>query len=249
MLSFSLIHWEKLREWWSSPLGEAFLSAEHSEMIKITPTLFGYHLLLLGEPQLMKCMEGSLITHRVWVNPYASVIKESSALVSRVDKLSILSDSVDVIYLAHCLEFINNPHEVLRETFRALIPEGHVIVSGFNPWSIWGIYGRLVRYIKRAPWDGRFISVTKLKDWLTLLGFDVVRLEYYFFRPPLPQPGFLRRLKWLETIGKFCWPFWGGGYVLVARKRVILLTAIKPAWQKKRRMVPISVAEPAARVK
>lgn len=246
MLNSPLKYWRRMRDWWSSPLGQSFLAIETEEVKKVVPKLFGYHLLILGEPQLIQCISESPITHRVWIHPQTIAIETGSPLNARPDKLPILSDSVDVVYLAHCLEFINNPHEVLRESFRVLVPEGYVIISGFNPWSSWGMYRWVMRYIKRLEWDGRFISVTKLKDWLSLLGFDVMRVRGYFFRPPVSHPGMLQRLKWLELLRRWCWPFFGAGYVLVARKRVIMLTPIRPVWQKSRQLVPTGVVEPVA---
>src|SRR5205823_3662158 len=100
-----------------------------------------------------------------------------SPLSVRFDKLSIANDSVDVVYLAHCLERIANPHEVLREVFRILLPEGHVIITGINPWSFWGFTRFLLRYIYPLPWDGHFISVMRLSDWLTLLGFEIILIK------------------------------------------------------------------------
>lgn len=250
MLNFSLKHWKTIHAWWGSPLGQSFLKTEALEINKVAPRLFGYHLLLLGESQLMQCVAESPITHRVWIHPDTSsdIQNDGNPLTARFDKLPILSDSVDVVYLGHCLEFVNNPHEVLRETFRVLIPEGYAIISGFNPWSIWGFYRWIMHYIKRLEWDGQFISITKLKDWVALLGFDVVRVRRYFYRPPISKMSWLQRLKWLETLGEWCWPFLGGGYVVVAKKRVLTLTAIKPAWQERRKIIPSRVAEPAARV-
>lgn len=252
MLNFSLKHWTKLRAWWSSPLGQAFLMEEQKEIQKVASKLFGYHLLLLGEPQLMSCMKDSPITHRIWLHPNANNLdkqNDTSPLSARFDKLPVLSDSVDIVYLAHCLEFINNPHEVLRETYRILIPEGYVFISSFNPWSIWGLTRWVLRFIRQPEWDGRFISATKLKDWLALLGFDVIRVRKYFFRPPISTVNTLQRLNWLERVGQVLWPFLGGGYVVVAKKRIIALTPIKPAWQKERDMIPAAgMVEPTARV-
>jgi len=39
--------------------------------------------------------------------------------------------------MPHTLEFTNDPHQVLREVDRVLIPEGHVVILAFNPWSLW----------------------------------------------------------------------------------------------------------------
>lgn len=236
---------KNLLAWWHSPLGQAFLRSEETEVNKMLPQLFGYHLLVLGEPVLIQCVQNSPITHRVWIHSYTNMSEGSSALTSRHDKLPILSDGVDLVYLAHSLEFIKNPHEVLREVFRVLIAEGHVIISNFNPWSVWGLWRWCVRFIKRAPWDNHFISVARLKDWLALLGFDVLQVNTYFFRPPVSHPGVLHHLKWLEKLGRWFWPFFGGGYVLLAQKRIITLTPIRPSFESRRKLLVPSGVEPA----
>ena len=244
MLDFSS-GWEERYRWWSMPLGQAFLSAESEELSKIIPTLFGYHFLLLGEEIFMGTLSQSPILHRVWSHPMLRKLTAHSGLTARHDKLPIASDCIDAMYLAHCLEFMNNPHEVLRETFRVLIPEGYVVISGFNPWSWWGLWRYIMRLIKRTPWDGCFISIARLKDWLALLGFDVVQVSPYFFSPPFSHPRILRHLKWLEKLGRYCWPFLAGGYLVLARKRIITLTPIKPAFENERKLaVQEGIAEP-----
>lgn len=241
--------WIALRSWLKEPLGQTLLAIEGQKINKLIDRLFGYHLLLLGEPQFLEVFSESPILHRVWVHLLVTDAFAGSAVQSRPDKLPIIEDEVDLVCLAHCLESIQNPHEVLRETYRVLKPEGHVVILGFNPWSLWGIWRLLVRYIKRVPWDGQFISRSRMKDWLALLGFDLLNVQMCFFRPPVANPSFLRATKWLEWIGRWCWPFWGGCYVMLAQKRVLTLTPIKPAWAMKRKLVPAGFVEPATRMK
>ena len=121
-----------------------------------------------------------------------------------------------------------------------------MIITHFNPWSIWGLWRLLTRYLKRAPWDGHFITVSRLNDWLALLGFDIVHVRPFFFRPPIAHPGLLQRLKWLEKVGVWCWPFWSGGYVTLARKRIITLTPIRPIFKTEREIVVDGVIEPVS---
>lgn len=239
-------HGKRLNAWWASPLGSAFLGAEEAQLKKMLPRLFGYHLLVLGEPVFLQCVEESPIAHRVAIYPEASLSNTQHTLTARHDKLPLISDGADLIYVAHSLAFIKNPHEVLREVFRALMPEGHVIISNFNPWSAWGLWRWCMHYIKRVPWDGHFISVTRLKDWLALLGFDVLEVKRYFFRPPISHPGLLQRLAWLETCGRWFWPFFGGGYVLLAQKRVMTLTPIRPAFAIDRKALIANNIEPVS---
>jgi len=52
-------------------------------------------------------------------------------------QLPLASQSVDLVVLPHVLESHDHPHEVLRETERVLMPEGQVVISGFNTGSLW----------------------------------------------------------------------------------------------------------------
>jgi len=150
-----------------------------------------------------------------------------------------------VVALLHVLEFSRQPHEILREAYRALIPEGRVVITGFNPWSLWGVR-RLARR-GAVPWSGRFLSVNRLKDWLALLGFELDEAQTLLFRPPLRRHGMMARLDFLERYGARWWSALGGAYVVVARKRVIPLIPIKPRWRPRRAMIPSGLTEPTTR--
>jgi len=95
---------------------------------------------------------------------------------------------------------------------------------------------------RRPPWSGDFRSILRLKDWLALLGFDLVYTRSFFFRPPLKRMGIMNRLDFLECVGRRWWPFLGGAYILVAKKRVVTLTPIKPRWRPRRRLIEVGSA-------
>jgi len=93
---------------------------------------------------------------------------------------------------------------MLREAYRVIRPEGQIVIAGFNPFSLFGAK----RYFGRGqtpPWNGNFIALYRVKDWLTLLGFDVVggRLDCYV--PPFS------REQWLARAGFFEKPAIAGG--------------------------------------
>jgi SAM-dependent methyltransferase len=218
--------------WWKTALGTSFFELEKKVVAQLSRHLFGYHALLLGDPLFLSMFEESPINHRVCLQPEIALIAEKgSALSARQDKLPIIADGVDLIYLAHCLEVIKNPHEVLREAYRTLVPEGHLLISCFNPWSLWGFFHWLLRWTNNAPWDGTFISTLRLKDWLHLLGFDVVSCSPFFFKPPINHAGTLQSLSGLEKWGYLCWPLGRAGYVILAKKRVITLTPMRPSFR------------------
>lgn len=240
---------KKMKAWYKSNLGQKLLEIERAELESILPNLFGYHLLQIGAFVEKDLLSTSRISHRVVIDgllPEKNYNPGGDAYLGisgRPDVLPIQSDCVDVVLLHHTLEFENDPHQALREVDRVLVPEGHVVIQGINPWSYWGLW-RLFRYRRGTPpWFGRFRSLLRIKDWLGLLGFDTVVSRVYFYRPPFQRSGVLNRLRFLDALGKRWWPFFGGAYLIVAKKRESTLTMIKPRWRP-RRLVDVNIPKP-----
>ena len=223
----------ELNEWYRKPLGQALLEYERKELDDILSNLFGYHLLQVGILGHCHVLGQSRIHHcSLMDGDYYGV------LCAEPESWPIAGDSVDVVLLPHVLEFSPDPHQVLRELDRSLIPEGHLVLLGFNPFSLWYLWSLILAPWKKAPWNGNFYSMRRLKDWLSLLGFDMVYSRSYFFRPPITHPGILHKIRFLERLGQRSWPFFGGGYIMVAKKRVTALTPIRPRWRARRKFNP-----------
>lgn len=242
--------WHGLASWYASDLGQQLAAEEQRRLDQALGDLFGYHLLQLGFPGHAGMLRSSRVRHhmRTELDASPTVLQQSDRqLCARPEQLPFQSDSLDVVVLSHILEFSQQPHAVLREVERSLIPEGHVVILGFNPLSLWGLARLLVGWKGRVPWCGHFMTLTRLKDWLALLGFDVVRQQRYGYRPPWQHPRLLQRLGFMETLGRRLWPLFGGGYVLVARKRVTTLTPIRPRWRARRRLAASGLVKPMNR--
>jgi SAM-dependent methyltransferase len=241
----------RLRAWFEGRLGQHVLECERRELDEVLANLFGYYLVQVGTAMDAYLLEASRIRHQVivdnaWpVEPCRALPVHVASLCGKPHGLPVQSDSVDVVLLPHTLEFTPSPHEVLREAERVLVAEGHVVILGFNPWSLWGLW-RLLRRRRRqhVPWHGAFRGMYRLKDWLSLLGFDIVQAHTYFYRPPLQHVVMMRRLEWFERLGRRWWPFLGGAYLIVAKKRVTTLTPIKPRWRPRRSLLQHDVAKP-----
>ncbi|HEX2201228.1 MAG TPA: methyltransferase type 11, partial [Gammaproteobacteria bacterium] len=65
------------------------------------------------------------------------------------------------------------------------------------------------------------------------------------FRPPLLNPGMMSRLTCLEQLGGYCWPYWGGAYIVVGKKRVVILTPLRLGWRESQ-FIAGGVAKPAS---
>jgi hypothetical protein len=81
------------------------------------------------------------------------------------------------------------------------------------------------------PWTGRFINLPRLKDWLSLLSFDVVGGCMGGYAPPFSQEKWLRRFSFMDSAGDRWWPFAGGVYFMQAVKRVRGMRVITPSWR------------------
>jgi len=149
-------------------------------------------------------------------------------------KLTVLpfaESSIDLLCLPHGLEFSENPHQTLREASRVLVPEGYLILTGFNPRSAWGVKKSLVKQVD-YPWCGQFFSLSRIRDWLALLGLEFVEAQFYGYELPMNNAKWLKHFSWIEKIGAQCWPRRGGQYVIVAKKRVVNIKRLKPNWKR-----------------
>lgn len=219
-------------EWYQLGVGSRLIEAESNELSDLLSKLCGYHLVFLGDPGLASLVKMSLISHRILVNPEIRTQLDSlSSLQGDIDALPLRSDSVDVVVLSHTLEHSANPHEILREAHRILIPEGHVVITGFNPFSLWGIWHAFQQFREKTPQSGKMLGINRTRDWLKLLNFQITGGRMFYFRPPIERENIDQKLRFLENWGQNCWPFLGGAYTILAVKRVVPLTPVRARWK------------------
>lgn len=215
---------QSLSEWFATPQGEYVLAREQAYFDRTVDDIFGYNALQLGLPE-HDFLRNSRIPLRFNGAERRADVRLCGA------ELPFACGSLDLAVLPHMLEFAEHPHLILREVERVLIPEGNLIVSGFNPRSLWGIHRALGRK-QGYPWCGRFIALHRLKDWLALLGFEVVGGRFAVYAPPFHQKRLLERSAFVESAGDRWWAMGGGVYFLHAVKRVPGMRLIKPQWNK-----------------
>ena len=235
--------WERFGQWLSSIPGSLLLEQELDCLEQLLGELFGYYLLQLGYPSGRPgLLVGSRIRHHVILDPLGR--SPEVHMIGDPARLPVASDSVDVVLLQHVLDFAAQPHQVLREAERVLIPEGRLLLLGFDPWGLWGLWRRMRRPFGRLPWDAGEISQRRARDWLSLLGFDVESSRSLMARPPLTSSRLMQRMAFLERLGS---PLLGNVYVIQAVKRVSTLTPIKPKWAARSRALGAGAIEPTAR--
>ena len=131
-----------------------------------------------------------------------------------------------------------------REAARVLMPEGSIVISGFNPLSLWGAKRAVMRGSPEYPWYGKFIGLLRLKDWLALLGFELTGGRFGCYAPAFAQSKWLDRFRFMEKAGDRWWPIAGGVYVVRAIKRTVGMRLVTPTWRERtaRKAVMVQVA-------
>ena len=224
-----------LGPWLESPAGSYVRAWEQTRLNALTADIFGFNAVQIGLPQV-NGLEGNRMPNK-WLTDTHLPQNTDVPIVMVHDfaELPFASQSLDLVVLPHVLEFAAEPHQVLREVERVLIPEGQVIVCGFNPASLWGARqaaGRLSG-AHFLPQDGEFIRVARLKDWLKLLNMEVNRGHFGCYAPPCATEKWLTRFSFMEKAGDRWWPYFGAVYIVQAIKRIKGMRLIGPAWKKK----------------
>lgn len=210
--------YEQLESWYSRDNGQYLMEAARAATQDLLDTWFGYHILQLGVSGGRALCHGSPINHQVHC---AKNLHSNVGLVADPEALPLESDSVDAIVAHHCLEFADNPHQVLREIQRVLTPQGQLLIIGFNPYSLLGCNTRMRGKLRDPLWSRHQpVSERRLRDWLNLLGCEVLDVSRLYALPPAGGG----RLRQLSARGD-AWAarhdlLLGGVYVLHASKQV-----------------------------
>lgn len=224
--------------WWTTPAGKYLLDWERQWFGAAVADVFGFHALQLGMPAL-DALQANRMPHR-WLACAAegwqgTGIPEPPAPARAVnlrcefDALPFASQSLDLVVMPHALELARDPHLTLREVERVLVPEGRLMITAFNPASVWAMRtpsrrgsGAGAGAGDGLDWPPRadMIGFRRLRDWLRLLSFEVEAARFGCFGPRVDTLVWQQRWSFLEPIGQRWWPVLGAVYGLTAVKRV-----------------------------
>ena len=217
-----------LAEWFATPQGRHVLEWELAQFDLATEDVFGYRAVQMGLHQL-DFLRANRIPFR-----FTLALEQGAALAADPMQLPLASQSVDLVVLPHALESTADPHLVLREAERVLMPEGQLVISGFNTGSLWRLRQIFSGRHRSAPWDLKFIGLLRLRDWLRVLGFELNGGKFGCYAPPFGEKLWLERFAFMEQAGSRWWPIAGGIYVVRAVKRTHGMRVITPTWRQER---------------
>ncbi|MGI9026099.1 MAG: class I SAM-dependent methyltransferase [Burkholderiaceae bacterium] len=243
-----------LSKWLETPPGRYVLAWEQVRFDSLVADIFGFNAVQIGVLEMPALRSNRMPFVFAAGEPQTEAVVSAAASSSaddshapparvqahvhiRLEELPFASQSIDLLVLPHALEFAEDPHRVLREVERVLMPEGQVVISGFNPVSLWGARQMIGRTFNAPflPREGQFLALPRLKDWLKLLGFEVNRGHFGCYRPPFKAEAWQSRLGFMESAGSRWWPFCGAVYMVHAIKRVQGMRLIGPAWKDRKR--------------
>ena len=253
-----------LSQWYREAYGRRLLRETEAALGAWIARAVGYYALdVRAFESHARWLDASLVQSHFALSP---VRQEDSRVVGDLLRLPFEANSLDLVVAHHVLEFCADPHEFLREVDRTLIPEGRVIVVGFNPF---GAPGLLKWFQSRAvaPWGGHFYPAPRVREWFTVLGFDVEKTRYFAFpfaspppassssasssasSPPAPPPapprassGRVSRPSWVRLL-----PFCGALFALLAVKRVSRMVTVGESWAPKK-VLGAKEIQPTARL-
>jgi len=220
-----------LNTWLETAIGRHVRALEQRQINRLVSNVFGYHAVQVSLPE-WDLLRTSRIMHKWYTQqPVNPSQPRDDLLAAQPEALPFETQSIDLILLPHVLENAYDPHQVLREVERVLVPEGRVIITGFNPLSLWGLRERMVGLAPRLPAPAaHWVSPYRISDWLELLSFDMEESFLGGYIPYCETPRWIRRWQFMERMGRRWWPIGGAVYVIRAVKRVSGMRMVGLDW-------------------
>lgn len=235
---------QSLNHWYSTDPGRAILAQEKALVESAIQNLFGYFFVQLGAPSSAHLIASSRIKYKLLIDPFleyesTQALNDPHCHLIRadLDYLPIGREKADVVLLPHTLESAADPYYLLRQVDSMLVPEGHVIITGFNPY---GCFIMRHRWFKRdRVFDQAKLETSqRIKEWLQVLGYDI-QIQRHSSVTCFAQrssEGVIRLVEWFEKGLSSLGLQFGNAYCLVAKKRVDSPTLVGSKWHMPRWM-------------
>ena len=159
--------------WQQLPNGRAYCNALNAYFAPWFTKICGYQILKIGglsaEIQCDLPLRHQIsLSEKIAKNLTALLDKHHSVVQAKLTELPFIQQQLDACVLANTLNFVQDPHQVLRETHRVLTDDGYLFLSLFNPLN------SLFFKLKTGDFPARHYCLWRIIDWLELLNFDIL---------------------------------------------------------------------------
>lgn len=224
LIGQQIIQFQALNKWFQTPLGEVLGQEFSGELEQVKEYLKGECLLQLGQ-----CGDNlwlnQLKFERKWIaSPFLG--EQPGSLKTSLIQLPLKRNTVDCVIAPLTLEPFGLSMRLIDEIDRILKPMGYVILLSLNPWSLWGGAMKLGflhcyenKQIKmRSPFNLNRIFIQR--------GYRQCALNSFCYIPPVTHPSLIKKLSFMDEIGKMIWPLPSGVYYYIAQKYEYIAPAL-----------------------
>jgi len=204
-----------LDEWFKTPLGASVAAEFKKQLEPVLNYLKGESLLQLGHCGSNLWLDQLLFQHKWIASPQ---IAKDISLACSLNQIPLQRNSLDCVVSPLVMEPFSSPLFILDEIDRILKPMGYLIIFCFNPWSLWGgalKSGLLDCYAKKPL---TMYTSFYLNRILMQRGYVQRSLSHFYYLPPVKKSSTLKKMYFLNEMGKMLWPFPSGFYCYIAQK-------------------------------
>lgn len=212
---------DELAAWFDEGFGQKLYQWQKVCCQQSLSQLFGYRLGQIGISPRHSLLENLRPSHKFILSRAHS----DSSCQCEFDALPLPSDTIDIVLLHHVLDFSSHPHKALIEAARLVTAGGHIVIIGFNPFSLFGLYKWPgVVWPGKAIWRHNSLRKGRVIDWLQLLGFQVSYRPLNCDKTNDDQLNQWKKKLSVQDLSR------GAFYMIVAQKMVTPLKPIKPRY-------------------
>ena len=219
-----------LRRWLETDSGKLLTGCEQRLLEQELDTVFGFYAGQYCASWQANLMGSSPIRRQFALSSDRLKDSVQPQIVADPHYWPVAPGSLDLVLLQHTLEVVDSPHRLLSEAANTIIPDGKLVIIGFNPFSLANVARYCVPSQRGLLSDLHFLSPARLKDWLALLNFCVEKVVYGGYVHPLKRflPG-LRGDLIEQRLVQSQLPL-GGFYMMMATRQTMGLTLLRSRW-------------------
>lgn len=205
-----------LNKWFQSPLGLSIAQEFKEQLEWVNEYLRGDCLLQLGNCGNNPWLD-ALKFNKKWIaSPFISQNKIN--LECAFNQIPLNRNSLDCIVAPLTMEPFGASYSLIDEIDRVLKPMGYVVILSINPWSLWGgamKLGLLDCYNQRAV---KMRSPFSMNRIFLQRGYRQCSLSNFCYIPPINNQKIIKKMVFIDEVGKMLWPFPSGLYCYIAQK-------------------------------
>lgn len=216
MIERQLKQYRALNEWFKTFLGVFVAQEFTTELDHAKDYLKGETLLQLGNCGANSWLNALDFKHKWIASPFP--LSHQTNLTCSLNQIPLTRNSIDCILIPLSLEPFASNMTLIDEIDRVVKPMGFIVFLSINPWSIWG--GAMKSGLLHCFSDHQVSMRTSLNLNRIFLqrGYRQCLLSNFCYTPPVTNKSILKRLTFLEEVGKMVWPFPSGLYCYIAQK-------------------------------